>query len=345
MKFVTLLSSKVRPRAEVRDGKSYTVVPVVALVEGVIKALNSEGPEFVGAEVFSELPDRWNGRPVFVDHPMVDGVPVSGNSPAILATKIGTIFNSTVKDEKLTMEAWLEDDKLSDELKQRIAEGDPIEISVGATVNIVAEGGEYNGKTFTAKWTNLHPDHLALLSKGKTGACSVKSGCGVRAAQGQKVIDLTAASAFAEAVDAFRIAMPAADMSDNDRRSAIQKELQKTVTGAYVEAVYADEGTVVYCVYPPAAIPSCGCSGSAPAYTGPQYFEIDFEVSKDGVVTLGTETTEVEPVLRYLPVAKERYATEKDPKTGKYYEDGGPKNSDGKRIKGMPSAKVAWGTK
>lgn len=183
----TLLALKgYKVRTEQYRGKDHIVVPVVALVEGVVHAMNATSAEFVSCEAFSHAPAGWNGRPVFLGHPMREGRPVSGNTPEVLAEEqIGIVFNSKVKDKKLVMEAWVDVERCEEyapKLLQRLKDGDTVEISVGVMVSTDQTEGEYNGKKYLGAWKGIMPDHLALLPEGDLGACSVDAGCGVRAA-------------------------------------------------------------------------------------------------------------------------------------------------------------------
>src|SRR4051812_5304874 len=82
-------------RTATLDGREYIVVPVVALVEGVVHTMNAAAPEFVAEAEFSKAPSGWNGRPVFYGHPIVNDRPVSGNSPDLWeAKRIGLVFNT-----------------------------------------------------------------------------------------------------------------------------------------------------------------------------------------------------------------------------------------------------------
>ncbi len=165
-------------REETYQGRKHLVVPVVALVEGVVQAMNASKPELVTAEEFAKWPAGWNGRPVFLNHPIKDGAPVSGNSKDILEEKaIGIIFNSKVKKGKLTMEAWIDVERaasLAPTLLERVTAGDPIEISVGVYAETDESTGEYQGKSYQGAWSDMAPDHLALLDEKTTGACSRK---------------------------------------------------------------------------------------------------------------------------------------------------------------------------
>lgn len=184
---LTLATAGVNIRTETYQGREHVVVPVVALVEGIVHAMNASNPELVTAEEFSRAPIGWNGRPIFYGHPLVKGRPVSGNTPEVLESKsVGIVFNTLVKDSKLTMEAWIDKEKadaVDPTLLVRVLAGDPIEISVGAFVETDDSKGEFKGKKYLGAWHDIVPDHLALLPVGEEGACSRKMGCGVRAAK------------------------------------------------------------------------------------------------------------------------------------------------------------------
>lgn len=175
-------------RKEVVDGVEYTVVPVTALVEGVIQAVNAPKPEFVRADRFSVAPSGWDGRPVFINHPMVGGRPVSGNSPQILKTAIGRIHNTRVSGKKLLMEAWL-DPRIAAAKKviERCESNKPVEISTGALIVLENTKGTHAGKEYDGAWDVIIPDHLAILEEGLTGACSQLMGCGIRAAHAYEI--------------------------------------------------------------------------------------------------------------------------------------------------------------
>jgi len=182
-------------RTEQYQGREHLVVPVIALVEGVVHAMNSAYPEFVSAKEFSRAPSGWNGRPVFLGHPTnTSGTPVSGNSPDILEEKsIGIIFNTRIKSKKLCMEAWIDVEKATEvapDLLDRVAAGDDIQISVGVLVDTDDAEGVYQGKKYLGAWHDLVPDHLALLPASDAGACSWEMGCGVRAAAAVKENDM-----------------------------------------------------------------------------------------------------------------------------------------------------------
>lgn len=173
-------------RSATYNGTSYLVVPVVAIVEGVLQGMNAEEPELATAAEFGKYPEGWNGRPVVMDHPVdTSGNPISANAaPVLEAYSFGHIFNSRVEDSKLKVEAWIDTTKADAmggnfaETVQRINSGQIVEVSVGAYITPVAANGTYKGKKYSAVWSNVVPDHLALLSNGTKGACSVEDGCG-----------------------------------------------------------------------------------------------------------------------------------------------------------------------
>jgi hypothetical protein len=186
-RFITLASGSYETRTEIFEGREHLVVPVVALVEGVIYPANADNPELVTAEEFEHHAEGWNGRPIFEGHPMLDGEYVSGNEPDVLGTKrIGTVFNTTTSDKKLKMEAWIDVELCNErapDLLVRLQEKTPIEISVGAFVDTDDSTGIYKGKKYVGAWTEITPAHLALLPEEDIGACSREAGCGVRAAK------------------------------------------------------------------------------------------------------------------------------------------------------------------
>lgn len=296
-KLLTLKGTTGTPRIETYLDREWTVVPVVALVEGVIYAMNSPGPELVTADVYEHAPEAWNGRPIFIDHPLVDGHPVSGNTPEILEAKaFGQVFNAGTKDSKLVMEAWIDNARASvveggQDLLDRVNAEDPIEISVGAFVDVDEAAGTYNGRDYVGRWVEIVPDHLALLPTGVKGACSRDMGCGVRAAKGVVMSEVKKSGGFLSRIlTAIRGMQSPSEMSDNDVRSKIGDALRQVDPRAYYpDAVY--DAYFVYCVY----------SGD---YSTVKYYRRDYTLAANGDVSVG-DPTEVEPVLTYEDVQPE----------------------------------------
>lgn len=174
----------VATRTEVLDGVTYLVAPVVLLTEGVHDGSN--GPFFYSAEELSRFPAAWNGRPVPVFHPEVDGSLVSCNDPKIIQQRsVGNIWNvewdST--DNKLRGEVWINRNKAQEvapEILDLLRSNGKLEVSTGLFSEDEVIGGEWNGEVYEGVVKNIRPDHLALLPGGR-GACSWDDGCGVRA--------------------------------------------------------------------------------------------------------------------------------------------------------------------
>lgn len=173
-------------RIEEWNGREYTVVPVVAIVEGVLHGANALTPEFAAASEFGKFPRAWDGRPVVMNHPQINGVFVSAGMPEVLTDfGMGIIFNTRLDGKKLKCEAWLDHSRIEEaggemlETLERIRNNEVVEVSVGAWIDVLQRAGSFNGKAYQGVWSGVAPDHLAFLSKGTEGACSVKDGCGV----------------------------------------------------------------------------------------------------------------------------------------------------------------------
>jgi hypothetical protein len=171
-------------RAASFQERDYLVVPVTALMEGVIWPSNASGPEFVPASALSAL--GWDGRPVMRGHPSKDGVDVSANDPRVLESgAFGTVFNTTVKDGRLLMEAWLDPQRAAsvsdaDRIIERLRNNETVEVSIGAFVVMERRAGQHLLQSYDVVWRDIMPDHLAFLVEGQTGACSVAMGCGAQ---------------------------------------------------------------------------------------------------------------------------------------------------------------------
>lgn len=314
---VVAKAAAVDTREETLDGVDYLVVPVVALVEGVLHAMNSATPEMVYAEEFTRpsVVGGFNGRPLYYGHPIVGGEPVTGNDPKVWEElNIGKVFHTAVKKNKLVMEAWIDKAraaKVAPALLERIAAGDDIEISVGVFCESDGdEQGEYEGKKYAGAWRDIVPDHLALLVDGDTGACSREMGCGVRAANkaegtmkaAEKKKDRSLGATFARFMSMFRVEQAADEMSDNDLKRKLYDALRKVRSDVnYVEAFVpvTNPERVVYSCYSP----------SEQYGMGYHLFERPFTLDANGVVTLGADEAEVEAVLSYEPVVKAAAST------------------------------------
>lgn len=163
------------------DGKKHLVVPMSMIVPGVLRG--SKGSLFYPKEEVEKNHEAWNGMPITVYHPTVDGRNVSAQTEGILDRQgIGTVMRATANG-KLKAEAWIDIDKankVDSRIVDSIRRGNPVEISTGLfTDNSPAPtGSEHNGRPYNAIARNYRPDHLAILPDQR-GACSLMDGCGL----------------------------------------------------------------------------------------------------------------------------------------------------------------------
>jgi len=182
-------------RTAVFEDRPHVVVPVVALIEGIIHAINVSNPELVLASEFGRSPQGWDGRPVLANHPQRNGERISANDPRSLGSRIGHVFNTRVVGKKLLMEAWIDVERARQQggdairVLERVQAGEMVEVSVGAFVVPDEKPGTWNGRRFLAIWREITPDHLALLPEGTTGACSISMGCGTPRAAECRVLE------------------------------------------------------------------------------------------------------------------------------------------------------------
>jgi hypothetical protein len=172
------------------QGKEHIVVPVVMMVEGVHNG--SHGPLFHSIAELGKFPASWNGIPVVINHPEIDGMNVSANDPDIIDQQtVGRVYNTYVDGAKLKAEVWVSTEKLqalSAELLDQFEKGELVEVSLGMFTEEDSVTGDWNGETYEAIAKSHRPDHLALLPGGK-GACSCADGCGIRVNSDESIKD------------------------------------------------------------------------------------------------------------------------------------------------------------
>ena len=177
--------------SETVGGIVYLVAPAVLLQEDVLN------DEMVLADEIAAHFKAWNGRPVVVPHPEVNGVKVSANDPAILARQqVGKLFNTEFDGEKLRSELWIDEVKARGvpgglEVLRRLRSNSPTEISTAYFRDGELSAGVWNEKPYKTVARNLRPDHVAILLDTK-GACNWGDGCGVpRVNEEDNMSDLT----------------------------------------------------------------------------------------------------------------------------------------------------------
>ncbi|MCR4301806.1 MAG: hypothetical protein NUV51_09365 [Sulfuricaulis sp.] len=177
------------------QGRPTLVVPVVALVgDLVIHAVNSSVAELVPITTLSRAPNEWDGKPVVWGHPVKDGRQISANSPEVLERHgLGTVSKPRIEKNKLCLDAMIDEGRAEQiggaKFLESLRAGTPCEVSVGCFVQTELRAGEHGGRKFSAVWSMLQPDHIAMLANSK-GACSISDGCGAhRAAEAYEVTD------------------------------------------------------------------------------------------------------------------------------------------------------------
>lgn len=161
------------------DGRLYAVAPAVAVREGVLNG------QLLLADEIANSVLGWNGRPVPLRHPRVDGKNVSANSPQIVEQYVlGHVYNAHMAGDKLHVEVWLDVEKCNrvggDALAvlEALDNGVPMDVSTGYFCQVEEAQGIFNGQVYTGVQHNILPDHVALLPN-EEGACSWRDGCGV----------------------------------------------------------------------------------------------------------------------------------------------------------------------
>jgi len=115
MKNILVFSSTAQqayqPNTVITGHKQYLVVPVVMMVEGVHNG--SAGPVFHSADELGKSADAWEGVPVTIHHPELNGNFVSVNSEGIMENyAVGYVTYPVMKDNKLTAFVYLDSQRL-----------------------------------------------------------------------------------------------------------------------------------------------------------------------------------------------------------------------------------------
>jgi len=166
-------------RNDTMMGKSFTVVPMVMMVEGVLAG--NCGPILYPFKEMATVPQIWNSKPVVVYHPEANGTHGSACTPEELTVRsIGTIMNTKAADGKLTAEAWLDLERVElvdNRVAEAITNKTMMELSTGLYMDVDDTSGEWNGTEYDGVASNFRPDHLAVLPD-IIGASSIEDGAG-----------------------------------------------------------------------------------------------------------------------------------------------------------------------
>ena len=152
------------------------VAPVIIMVEGVHHG--SAGAIYWAAHILEQNAGKWEGIPVVINHPMVNGRPVSVNFNDETKNQIiGHVTNPSYDLAKKGIKAEIHvmmNKGINLSVLQKTKE-----ISAGIFSDEVYKAGHWNGEFYNACSITMEPDHLALLPEN-TGACSWQDGCGIR---------------------------------------------------------------------------------------------------------------------------------------------------------------------
>lgn len=266
----------------VLDDEEYLVCPVVMAVEGVMNGL------FYSAQELGDHPEKWNGRPVVIDHPEFNGYPTSANTPTLFQTQtVGVIYNTYFNEvnRSLCAEAWLnkrKTEKISPEILEKLENNENIEVSTGLMLTAVECEGVHNGEGYKATAHDYHPDHLALLPNG-VGACSWADGGGMPRINKAKRPKNIGARIVEMAMNAKRMSN---EMSLDDKRRAVVSafEWYSDSESVYVDAVFDN-----YVIY------------SHRKDSDWKIYRQSFEMSGEKAVPSG-DPVEVQRKVEYVPV-------------------------------------------
>jgi hypothetical protein len=230
------------------EGKEYSVVPMVMMVEGVLNG--SYGPLLYPTKEIAKTPEIWNHKPVVVNHP-------SDNNSActidyLNSNKIGMIMNAHSEDGKLKADAFIDMEKASavdNRIVQNIKNNIVTELSTGLFTDLMGPAGTFNGKKYDYVAVNYRPDHLAVLPDN-VGACSVNDGAGFLRLNSKKdnsakySIELEEIDDNLEKMIVSKVNNCVKNILDTESYSLIANELNDKVSDFEIVGVYDD--CVVY---------------------------------------------------------------------------------------------------
>lgn len=265
------------------DNKEMMVIPVIAIVEGVLNGA------LVPNEELSKFVTAWEGVPIPVYHPEINGQHVSANLPSILEKRvIGRFHNVCAENAKLKGEIWIDvasaKAKGFEAILNTFAAGEMMEVSTAYFADTESTSGTFNGKTYAGIHRNLRPDHLAVLPNA-IGACSIADGCGALRANKEDGLMAGVLGKIRGLFAMPSLGLEANETSIDDKIERVRSALQATRTGddyVYVVDVFND-----YVVY------EDGGALVRQSYT-----------DTDSAITFG-EKSKVRLEKTYIPVANE----------------------------------------
>ena len=160
------------------EGRPHYVVPTVLITVGV--HIGSRGALYYPKAELAKTARLWNSKPVVVYHPGMESGGFADNPAVFNKQKIGVLFNSRFDGTRLRADAWIDKERVG-RVDRRVLEAIESqrvgEVSTGLVTDVDESHGTFNGRSYVATVTSMHPDHLAILPDQK-GACSVEDGAG-----------------------------------------------------------------------------------------------------------------------------------------------------------------------
>ena len=280
-------------REEKYNGQDYLVAPVVLITEGVTKGV------LYPAEELKKFPASWNGSPLPINHPKVNGKPVSANNLRILKeNNVGQLFDVKFEEAndthkaRLTGEAWINKtlaETQSPRLLELLENESNIDVSTGLWTDDENTPGKFNGKDYTAIARNHRPDHLALLPDG-VGACSWDDGAGLVRNSSEKLpIKERLKAIFTEAKEEALDELAANELSHSDIRAGLRSALEGSIRLAPEQFLWIEEVFDRFFIY------------SFDDGNGTKLFRSDYSVGSDDALTVDSERTEVTRTVEFVP--------------------------------------------
>lgn len=297
------VSADYQIQSRIYKGSKHLIVPVVMMVEGVHSG--SHGPLLHTAEELGKFPASWNGIPVTIGHPSIEGYNVSANSPDILEQAVGRVFNTRMEGNKLKAEVWLNEQKLiavSPTALSYIQNGRQLDVSIGVFSDEDQTPGVYvneNGEEeqYIAVARNHRPDHLALLP-GESGACGWEDGCGIRA-NSSETINVNTNEDMTDPI----LIMRQAALDDMLQSITDNKQGFQELIGKISEKLYAKDSPEEYYmleeVYNDSIVYRKRCQNNA---EGTGYYQQTYTINADGSIELDGEPQRVSRTISYVPI-------------------------------------------
>lgn len=309
--FINSLLRNYKAGDAIFDGRAYKIVPIIMLVEGVHSG--SAGALYYPDSELAKYPQAWDGRPAPVNHPEINGVPVTANCPEILESRvIGQIFNAKYSDKKLSGELWIDIEKanaIDPKVMDNINDNKEIEISTGLYSDLTGKSGEWNGEPYDDTVINIRPDHVAILPDA-TGACSLVDGCGIRANEKKDILNkggimLRLFKLIGNWMKLDKIAAIRNDASLDDINDFLWRFVNSLDTDQlyhYLYDVYPDQKYFVY-----TANSKNPDSGTIPVS---KLYKRSYAIDTSGKVTVLDDAIEVTEKTEYIPVTQPAVNTE-----------------------------------